>query len=400
MRYCGMMLSPTEYVKGIVTSYYQFIKLLCYIVMNNQKMIEWTAFSLASLYIGYQLYMTYQSVNTSYEHYVSCNNFYTDYEKIRTYIDAVEKMTQIETFFDIENVKLSIDYLRYYFTKNVSLGFSLVANLGSADYVKHIDVIVNYVGRVDCQLCIARLVDEGYVIPKFVKAQFPILHVEGVWNPIISYDSRIKNSLVMDVTKPNVMIITGPNKAGKSTFMRSIITAVYLSQSIGISCCDKISLTPFRDLFTYLNVPDCLGRESLFEAELNRCYNYIERIESLKGFSIGIVDELFTGTNPKEGKAASYAILKRISENPTNITLLSTHFHDIIDNLSNGSFMFNKFTARRDGGQYVFDYKIHDGVSDQCIALQLLQDRGFDKDIVNDAIMYIENISKKQKYKK
>ena len=388
MNYYGFEISITDYATNIVKGYYQFLKVICMIIMSNRELIEWTALGLTALYIGYQLYSTYQTVNASYEHYALCTQFYTDYEKIVKYIDTVELMRSIEPYIDTEDVNKSIKYLKYYFTDNVTLGFTLVTKLAPENYVKHIDVLENFIGRIDCHMCISKLIDEGFVIPKFVGAQFPILHMEGVWNPLIPYNNRIKNSLIMDVTKPNVLIVTGPNKAGKSTFMRSVMTCVYISQSLGISCSDKMALTPFKDLFTYLNVPDCVGRESLFEAELNRCYTYIEKIEEFKGFSIGIVDELFTGTNPKEGKSASYAILKRISDNPLNITILSTHFHDVIEHLDTEKFIFNKFTAKKVKGKYTYDYKMCDGVSNQCIALQLLKERGFDKDIVNDALKF------------
>lgn len=388
MNYYGISISTTDYVKGIVNGYYQFVKLMCMIIMNNREWIEWSALILTSLYVGYQLYMTYQAVNSCYEHYSLCNDFYADYQKIVKYIDTVETMRTIETYIETDAVNESIKYLKYYFTDNVTLGFSLVTKLGSDNYVKHIDNLANFVGRIDCHVCIAKLIDDGFIIPKFINAQFPVLHMEGVWNPLIPYNNRIKNSLIMNVTKPNVLIITGPNKAGKSTFMRSAMTSVYLSQSLGISCCDKMALTPFIDLFTYLNVPDCIGRESLFEAELNRCYKYIEKIESFKGFSIGIVDELFTGTNPKEGKAASYAILKRISNNPLNITILSTHFHDVIKHLDSDKFIYCKFAAKKIKDKFTYDYKMSEGVSDQCIALQLLKERGFDKDIIGDAIKF------------
>lgn len=390
--YYGFKISIMDYVKGIVTGYYKFIELICSFIISNIYFIEWIALILTSAYVCYQIYSTYQTINTNYEHYNLCNNFYIEYDKIHKYIEVVKKMCKCEIYCNTDKVKESIKYLEYYFTDNVSLGFSLITKLGINDYVKHIDVLANFVGKIDCQICITKLIDEGFVIPKFVRAQFPILHVDSVWNPIIQPEKRVRNSLIMNVTKPNVMIITGPNKAGKSTFMRSIITSVYLSQSLGISCSDKMALTPFRDIFTYINVPDCIGRESLFEAELNRCYNYIEKTESLRGFSIGIVDELFTGTNPKEGKAASFAVLKRISNNPTNITIISTHFHDVLPHLDKEKFIFNKFTAKKIDGGFTYSYKIGEGVSDQCIALQLLKDRGFDKEIVDDALEYVKKV--------
>lgn len=394
--YHDYYISPTDYVKGIVQGYYAFLEVLCSMILSNYVWIENTALILTSVYVGYQLYTTYQAINTNYEHYKLCNSFYNDYSKIAEYIKTIDEMTKTDVYSDTTKVKKSIDYLKYYFTDSSSLGFSLITKLDPSSYTKHIDIVINYVGRVDCQMCISKLIDDGFTVPRFIQSDFPVLHINEVWNPMISVDKIVKNSLIMNVNTPNVAIITGPNKAGKSTFMRSVITSVYLAQSLGISCADKISLTPFRDVFTYLNVPDCVGRESLFEAELNRCYTYIEKTESFRGFSLGIVDELFTGTNPTEGKASSYAILKRISQNPTNITILSTHFHDVIDDLDKSDFKFFKFFATKKDDTFNFDYKIKEGVSDQCIALELLKQRGFNEDIVNDALQFMNKNNAKK----
>lgn len=392
--YQGLKLTPYGYVKRIIQGYYYGIKYACVLLLSKNKnwinVFEWIALILTSSYVAYQLYMTYQTVNTCYEHYKKCNLFYADYNQLCEYIGIVEKMIENETYINTDTVKKSVNELKKYFAENTSLGYSLVTKIDTTKYIKHVDVITNYVGRVDTQLCITKLMDEGYTIPKFVDAQFPIIHCEDVWNPMLK--NSVKNSLIMDVTTPNVMIITGPNKAGKSTFMKSIITCIYLSQSLGISCCKRMSLTPFKKLSTYLNIPDSIGKESLFEAEINRCYDYIEKAESLDGFSFGILDELFTGTNPKEGMASSYAILNRLTNIPINITIISTHFHDMVGKLNNQNFLNTYFSAKYDmSGKFIFDYKINNGVSDQCIALKLLEDKGFDKDIINDAKKYIES---------
>lgn len=390
--YHNIVISPISYVQNIITSYYTVAQFMLYLIMSNRILIERTAVFLCCIYVGWILYQSYQSVNTCYEHYVSCNAFYEEYNQTYLFVNIAEEMCESDPYNDTDSVHESILYLKYYFTEDVSLGFSLVAKLSTDDYVKHMNRITNYIGRVDYQIGTSELLDYGYKIPFFVSGTFPILHIDGVWNPLITSEHTVKNSLMVDVMKPNVLIITGPNKAGKSTYARSVMICVYLAQSLGICCCDSMTLTPFRDLFTYLNIPDCIGKESLFEAELNRCHDYIEKTESLRGFSFGIIDELFTGTNPKEGKAGSYAILKRISDNPANITILNTHYYDILDKLDKHRFTFNKFTATKDNesDKYSYDYKIQTGITDQCIALELLKEQGFDKNIIDDALQFVK----------
>ena len=393
INYAGYEISAKEYVERMVHEYYMFIKLACMLILSNPIWIKNTAIGLTGMYMMYQFYVMYQTVNTSYEHYNQCNEFSEKYSNIIKYIDIANDICKNDIYHDTSKIIKSIDYLRYYFTNDSSLGFSLVTKIDTSDYIKHIDIIVNYIGRVDVTLSIVSLLDEEYTVPKFIKSQFPILHGDGVWTPVISKDKRVKNSLIMNVNTPNICIITGPNKAGKSTFMRCIMTAVYLAHSIGVTCADRLSLTPYRDMFTYMNVPDNIGRESLFEAELNRCYNYINNTESLRGFSFGIVDELFTGTNPTEGSAATYSVIKRLAENPTNITIISTHYNNVVDVIKQhdaDNFIFNKFEAYIQDYKHVFTYKIQNGISNQHIALKLLKEKGYSDDIVNNALSFIE----------
>jgi hypothetical protein len=411
--YYGFMNSPLEYLKSIVVNHYEFSKIMLKLMLSNDHWIEKTALVFTIIYVAYYLYAMYQSIDTCYSHYNACSSFYEEYEQIRQYVQNVNAMVQLDIYNKNDDVIESLEYLKYYFSFenenedqgendcNVSLGFSLVSKLNVDDYINHMNIITNYVGRIDCFMSILKLIDEGdYTIPYFKDSNFPILHIDGVWHPLINKDFRVKNSFNIDVLRPNVMIVNGPNKAGKSTYMRSIISSVYLAQSLGICCCDRMILTPFRFIKTYMNIPDCVGRESLFEAELNRCYDYICDTESLKGFSLGIIDELFTGTNSLEGEAATYAILNRIANNATNITIMSTHYYDILPKLNNDFFIFCRFNAKKNKNtdKYTFDYKlVQDDCldssmeSNQCIALELLKEKGFDTEIIESALSFILN---------
>jgi DNA mismatch repair ATPase MutS len=401
LNYLNVPITISGYIYGLVKGYYNFLLLMFYFIFSDKLWIQRTAFIITSLYVGFLLYLSYQQISETYEHYIACDAFYTEYENILSCIEIVENMYHIDIYNDDDNkesIKESIEYLKYYFAKDSSLGYSMVAKLYKEDYNKHMNKLVNYVGKIDYQISISILISEGYQIPNIIPLEksrnkpFPELNIEGCWNPLIDNDI-IKNSINMDVLTPNIMIISGPNKSGKSTYMKSIMLSVYLAQSIGICCADKMNFTPFRNLYTYMNIPDIIGRESLYEAEINRCYQYINEIESLRGFSFGIIDELFTGTSPSEGKSGSYAIMKRISENPTNITIITTHYHDILENLNNESdqkYKFKKFITMKLDGIYRFDYKIYDGISNQRIGLELLAERGFDQAIVKDAYKYMD----------
>lgn len=401
--YYGIKINPIEYIKNMVYGYYKFLKIIMRLILSDIRWIEWAALIVTVIYVGWLVYLSYLSFNVSYKHYCDCNIINTDYTDICNYIDIAEQMLETDIYSEsnYDKIKESINYLKYYFVENQSIGLSLVAKLNNSEYLKHLNIISNYIGKIDYLISTSILLSEGFQIPDFISASYPVINMNNIWNPMIGKQS-MRNSINMNVMTPNIMIVTGPNKSGKSTYMRSVLLSVYLAQSLGICCADKMTLTPFRDLCTYINIKDCIAKESLFEAEINRCYQYIEKIESLRGFSIGIIDELFTGTNSSESKAGTYAIIKRISENPTNITILSTHFVEILDSFDRQNIIFNKFVGKKDvkKDKYIFDYKIYAGISDQYIALELLKSKGFDNDIIADAYSFLLTMYKnKEKFK-
>ena len=410
MYYYGFPLSMTDYVYGIYQGYVMFCRFLLMQIMTNLDWIETGAIILAITYVGYQIYTSYKSVMICYEHYCLCSDFVGRYETMCDFIAEVENIYEADRYIrntvEEKDILESINYLKSYFTKGSSLGYSLVSQISTYDYVSHMNRVANYIGKLDMVLSITRLMDEGYTLPiirlKTTSANtygydFPSFTARGIWNPMIGYEKSVRNSLTVDPTMPNVVILTGPNKAGKSTFMKSLLLTIYMAQSLGICSADSLLFTPFRDLFTYLNIPDAIGRESLFEAEVNRCYDYLKRCEELRGFSFGIIDELFTGTNPPEGMAGSYAILNQVIMNPVNITVISTHFHDMLKELNKSYFTFKMFrcdTMVNVFGKktHRFDYRLFDGISDQMIALSLLEEKGFDSQTVANAHRFINKL--------
>lgn len=409
MNFTGVPVSAKEYAIRIYQGYVFFCGMLLSTFMSDIDWIENLAIVLAITYVGYQIYCMYQASKVCYEHYCLCADFMDRYAKVSDYLVDVETLVKNDSIVieNSESIIEAIVYLKSYFDKSSGLGYSLITQIKTYDYERHMNTIANYVGKIDmlCGLSVLLDSDNGYRLPTAIHStktprcefDFPYLNANNMWNPLLGYDKSVKNSLAMAPSLPNVLVLTGPNKAGKSTFMKTLMLCVYLAQSVGVTCC-RLTFTPFRDLFTYLNIPDSIGRESLFEAEVNRCYEYLKSSEALRGFSIGIIDELFTGTNPAEGMAGSYAVLKQMTQNPVNITIISTHFHDMIEKLATNEFMFGKFNCRigyKNGRTlHDFDYVLRPGVSDQKIGLSLLQEKGFECMTVRNAERFIKMINR------
>jgi len=199
-------------------------------------------------------------------------------------------------------------------------------------------------------------------------AQFKKKHssLTNTFYPPLMNDKPIKNSISM---KKNI-IVTGPNAAGKTTLLKSLLLNVLFSQQVGKGFYDKANINPYEYLHCYLNIPDTSARDSLFQAEARRCKEILTFIEKFpKKKHLCIFDELYSGTNHYEAVGSANAYLDYIS-NKKNVTfLLTTHFIQlckilekksniknvqmettIIDNISNHSYKVIKGISKIKGG--------------------------------------------------
>ena len=259
--------------------------------------------------------------------------------------------------------------------------------------------------NLDCFVSIAKLMKNTshfqYTFPEYIYQQkHPSIECEGLAYPILS-QQVVLNNINLGLSQPRNAIITGPNAGGKSTFIKSLCLAIIFGQTLGIVPAHKFKFTPFSLITTYLNIPDSKGKESLYEAEMRRSLEYINIIEKLpkKEFSFVIMDEIFSSTNPEEGIAGAYAIANNISKHTNNMTLLTTHFSYLSKLEKTGKFRNYKIPITRDeNNNIVYQYKLEPGISNQFIALELLKKKGFDKNIVTEALDICEQLKKHQNY--
>lgn len=253
-------------------------------------------------------------------------------------------------------------------------------------------------GDIDAYVSIARLYRKHAAHPNLAQYCFvdfqsndkPYLNAEKFWHPMLKPSTVVTNNLELGTADAGRnLIITGPNAGGKSTSLKAITLCVWLAQSIGIAPARALSMTPFTKINTYLNITDSEGRESLFQAEMHRAQALLESIKNLKTseFSFVIMDEIFTGTNPKEGEAAAYGVAKHISSFDNNMTIVATHFKELtnLETTTNGLFKNYKVSVVKTDGGFIYPYKLESGISDQPIALQLLANEGFAAEILAEA---------------
>ena len=257
---------------------------------------------------------------------------------------------------------------------------------------------IKAVGELDAYLSIAKLYkkhatneDAHYCFVKYLEQENPYFEIKDFWHPELDPNNVVTNDVELGKDNRNI-ILTGPNAGGKSTILKAITTNLILAQSFGIAPASKMTMTPFSLINTYLNITDTIGKESLFQAEMNRSKELIDKIKNLKPgeFSFIIMDEVFTGTNPKEGAAGAYGILKYLSKFGYHLSINATHFVEQLSRLendTNGIFKNKKVVVDRDeNGKISCPYTWENGVTDQAVALDLLQQSGgFSDEILSEA---------------
>jgi energy-coupling factor transporter ATP-binding protein EcfA2 len=366
---------------------------------------------------GIYLFMYFQNIYYSFQsssntHKV-INIIHEKLNKINKYIKLTGQIKEQCESVGINNIESYINYNRVgddlsiydeYFNFPVfNTDPKLLSNKGKIltvfkKFKKNKDNLVNifhYSGAIDAILSVESIIansspENPYSITKFSDSKKPILDFKNIWHPYLNKDT-IDNAVKNSIHIKNNILITGPNAAGKSTFIKSVIINIILSQTIGISSAEEFIMTPFNNIETYLHIPDSKGSSSLFEAEMFRSKEYIDKLKTLDQdkFSFIVLDEIFSSTNYVEGFSGAYSILKKISSFKNTLSITTTHYTDleILEKDTKGKILNYKFEVDHDeNGEIVFNYILKRGMSRQYIALELLKKNGFDEDVIDDAM--------------
>ena len=194
-------------------------------------------------------------------------------------------------------------------------------------------------------------------------------------HPLIQPSERINND-VKFTGKPSVMIITGANMAGKSTFLRTLAVNLILAKNGSPVCAKRLVFKPC-DIMSNINVRDSLKEKaSYFYAELLRIREIIEHVEK-EPDTLVILDEILRGTNTKDKQAGSLGLLEKLISLNAN-AIIATHdliigeldkkYPEIVTN--------HCFESELENDALIFDYKLKNGVSKKLNASFLMKKMG------------------------
>lgn len=198
-----------------------------------------------------------------------------------------------------------------------------------ANFTEDIQELANLVSYIDCLIAFSEVsLENRYCRPKFnderririINGRHPVIE------KVMKNNSYVPNDIIMD-RDSDILVITGPNMGGKSTFMRQMALIVILAQIGCFVPCDEADLMIFDSIFTRIGASDDLvSGQSTFMVEMNET-NFALRHASEN--SLLIFDEIGRGTATFDGMALAQAILEYIATKIRAKTLFSTHYHEI-----------------------------------------------------------------------
>lgn len=200
--------------------------------------------------------------------------------------------------------------------------------------------------------------------------------------PHINDEDRVSNNISMD---KNTMI-TGPNASGKTTFIKSTIINLFLSQSLGCGCYESCKMKLYDYYHSYLNIPDTSNRDSLFQAEARRCKDIITFIEKNKNKThFCIFDEIYSGTNPNDAVLCANIYLNGMNKYKNSVDyVLTTHYIDLCEKFQDNQYTENKkMNVKESASGFNYTYKLQDGISYVNGGYQILQQLDYPEYLLN-----------------
>ena len=174
-----------------------------------------------------------------------------------------------------------------------------------------------------------------------------------------------------------LLFLTGPNMAGKTTYLRAVATALYMAHlGMGVAA-KEFDFVPVQQLLTAISMTDDLNDGiSYFRAEALRVKAVAQAVANGDKV-VAIMDEPFKGTNVKDAFDASLAILQRFSTKQDCLFMVSSHLIELSEKLDESlSIDYQYFAAQESEQTLKFDYVLHPGVSSQRLGMRVLREEG------------------------
>lgn len=236
----------------------------------------------------------------------------------------------------------------------------------------------------------------NYVKPQ-IRTDGSILIKDGrhpVVESLLKRELFVPNDTLLNHTENEIMIITGPNMAGKSTYMRQVALLVLMAQTGSFIPAREASITPVDRIFTRVGASDDLSTgQSTFMVEMNEVAQILKYASNR---SLIILDEIGRGTSTFDGMSIARAVIEYIKERIKAKALFATHYHELTELSDHFPGIKNYSVAVKERGkEVVFLRRIVAGGADKSYGIHVAQLAGLPKKLIDRANKILDDLENK-----
>lgn len=348
---------------------------------------ETAATGIASLKIGY---------NNVFGYYLEVRNTYKD--KVPAEWVRKQTLAQAERYITQE-LKEYEEKILGAEDKILSLEQRLFNELVTAlqTYISDIQINANVIAHLDCLLSAAKAAEENhYVRPQIDESN--IIDIKQGRHPVIEtqlpLDERyVPNDVFLDGDHQQIIIITGPNMAGKSALLRQTALITLLAQIGSFVPAESARIGLVDKIFTRVGASDNISLgESTFMVEMTEAANILNNVTP---HSLVLFDELGRGTSTYDGISIAWAIVEYLHEHPKAQarTLFATHYHELNEMEKHFSRIRNyNVSVKEVDGKVIFLRKLEKGGSEHSFGIHVAEIAGMPKSIVKRANVILQQL--------
>lgn len=269
--------------------------------------------------------------------------------------------------------------------------------LSMQEYIPAIQINANLIARLDCLLSFAKASEENnYIRPEIDNTE--VLDIRQGRHPVIETqlplgERYVPNDIYLDTDKQQIIIVTGPNMAGKSALLRQTALVVLMAQIGCFVPAEAAKIGLVDKIFTRVGASDNISLgESTFMVEMTEAANILNNVSPK---SLVLFDELGRGTSTYDGISIAWAIVEYLHENvrAKARTLFATHYHELNEMEKNFSRIRNyNVSVKEVDGKVIFLRKLEKGGSEHSFGIHVAEIAGMPKSIVKRANVILKQL--------
>ena len=274
--------------------------------------------------------------------------------------------------------------------------------LALTDYIAPIQLNASLIGRIDCLLSFAKVAETNrYVRP--VVDESEVIDIKAGRHPVIEKqlpvgEPYIANDIYLDDEKQQIIIITGPNMAGKSALLRQTALITLMAQIGCFVPAESAHIGLVDKIFTRGGASDNISvGESTFMVEMNEAADILNNMSS---HSLVLFDELGRGTSTYDGISIAWAIVEYIHEHPNSRakTLFATHYHELNEMERSFKRIKNYNVAVKEvNNKVIFLRKLVPGGSEHSFGIHVAKMAGMPRSIVKRADEILKQLERENR---